>query len=104
MPSKKATAPDSILKMTEPSDAEKESFILRYLATIADDATSQIANLAASMSSFRPESNPAALVSQAIQIREAAALALPAHRSALLRDAGWSSLKGTSKNPCFQEV
>ena len=92
MPSKKSKTPDTILQTAKPSDAEMEFFILRYVATIADDAASQIANLAASMSSFRHESNPAALVSQAIQIREAAAVALPAHRSALLKDADWSSL------------
>lgn len=80
-------------KPTPSPVAEEEEFVLRYMATIADDAAWQLATLAATMAGVRREAGPAALVTRAIQIREAAAVALPAHRVALLHGADLNSLK-----------
>ena len=80
-------------KILKPSPtAEKESFILRYMATMADDAELDLAKLAATLAGPIRNSDPAALVARAIQIREAAALAIPSRRAELLADADWSSL------------
>ena len=80
-------------KILKPSPtAEKESFILRYMATMADDAELDLAKLAATLAGPIRNSDPAALVARAIQIREAAALAIPSRRAELLADADWFSL------------
>jgi len=80
-------------KILKPSPtAEKESFILRYVATTADDAELDLAKLAASLAGPSRDSDPAALVARAIRIREAAALAIPSRRAELLAEADWFSL------------
>ena len=56
------------------------------MATLADNAASQIAQLAAAMAAPLEGADPTALVAQAIGIREAATVGLASHQSALLRE------------------
>jgi hypothetical protein len=88
-------------KIHKPSPtAENEALIVRYMTTLSDDAESSVSKLAAMM--FVPQQNcdPVALVAQAIEIREAAAIGLPAHRDALLRGADWASLMALYNRMC----
>lgn len=75
-----------------PSQSEKQSFIARFMATYPNDAASEIARLAALMAPSSPVFDSAVLISQAIQIREEAAIATHQRQHMLLVEADWFCL------------
>ncbi len=75
-----------------PTESEQEVFVSRYLATMNPGAEAEIAKLASSLAPRASAFDAKASVSQAIAIREESAIAIRAHRSALLAQANWHCL------------